>query len=260
MWLIGLFKKLKKRKEEESIESIQHRIASNRIDSASNRIDSASINRSIQPVISKEEKEEKEISLEKDSLKLGVAAGFTGRALLDIEHSLSRIESLMLSKEWFSTNFGSKMDKIYETLSYLKENLAEHEKNEEKRFEAIASSINSLRRTAASLPEPFKTTIISQTRNIEKAVLTPRMKELIDLVKTRGEMSYAELSQRLGISQDALRGFLSRIVRITSEIERFEKAKRGWVRFRSDSTRIESNRIDASEPENQENAAFKELK
>ena len=43
--------------------------------------------------------------IEKDSLQLGFAAGYTGRSIHDIHKSLERIETMMPSREWILFHF-----------------------------------------------------------------------------------------------------------------------------------------------------------
>jgi predicted ArsR family transcriptional regulator len=57
------------------------------------------------------------------------------------------------------------------------------------------------------------------------------MKKLEDIVKEAKEISYTELANRLGITESALRGFLTHCIRRGVKIQRFEKLGKGWVRF-----------------------------
>ena len=237
MGLIGFLKKIFKR--------------SDSIDAASMRIDAESINQSInqsldhqnqriisnkevsqQPFISKDIEEsakKSSIDLEKESLKLGMAAGFAGRAIINIEDTLSRLESMVTTKDWINP----KIEKILDLLDSLKDIISKHEENQQKRFETILDSISKISTEAKKIPEPERTKILTEVERIKKASLTPKMRQLIDVVRSAGEISYSELSQRLKISQDALRGLLSRTVKLTDKIERFERENKGWVRFKS---------------------------
>jgi AraC-like DNA-binding protein len=169
--------------------------------------------------------EKSSIELQKDSLQLGLAAGYTGRVLRDIESSLARIESQTVTKDWFLSQFE---DHTPELIDLLKK----HEENEQKRFEAIQSILNSLQRTAEKTPEPIKTELFRQITAIEHQLpLTPKMNELLQIVKESKEISYEELHQRLGISISALRGLLANMTKRTDQIERFEKNNKGWVKY-----------------------------
>jgi predicted ArsR family transcriptional regulator len=57
------------------------------------------------------------------------------------------------------------------------------------------------------------------------------MKLLEDIVKEVGEISYTELANKLGITESALRGFLTQCIRRGVKIQRFEKLGKGWVKF-----------------------------
>jgi len=165
------------------------------------------------------------VELQRDSLQLGIAAGYTGKALREIESSLSRIESQMTSKDWFSSQFEDKTPHLIEMLD-------QHEKNSQQRFEAIQSRLDSLKETAGRAPEPFKTQLMEQISSIEMQMpLTPKMKELLDIVKQTGQISYEDLHTRLNIGLSALRGLLSNMVKRTNEIERFDRDGKGWVKY-----------------------------
>jgi len=159
------------------------------------------------------------IQLEKESLQLGVAAGYTGRFIRDIESSLSRMEAQMVTKDWFALK--------------LDEAIKSHEKVIESRFQGIEATLSSLIRYFGSLPPETRLETLCET--LKEMQLTNRMKYLINIVKDTKEVSYTELARRLNISEDALRGLLSRIVRRTNQIQRFERENKGWVRFISDS-------------------------
>ncbi|MGC9059054.1 MAG: hypothetical protein ACP5H3_01440 [Candidatus Aenigmatarchaeota archaeon] len=180
--------------------------------------------------------DKKTISIEKESLQLGVAAGFVSRSLLNIEDSLDRIEHLMPSKEWITMNLTTKIEQIQSILQALQELLSKHETNEEKRFEVIIEAINRLKTTASSLPEPQRSEILSSVETIKKAAMPSKMQKIIEILKERKEISYAELASLLNITQDGLRGLLSRMAKEYGYIERFEKDNKGWVRLKSDSS------------------------
>jgi len=166
------------------------------------------------------------IEVQKDSLQLGVAAGYAGRSLKGIESSLNRIETQMPTKEWFISQFE---DKTPELVDIFKK----HEENEQKRFKAIQNILNSLRKTAEKVPEPVKTELVRRIKTIEDQLpLTPKMNKLLEVVKEAGEISYNQLHLRLNVSISALRGLLANMVKRTKQIERFKKDGKGWVRYK----------------------------
>jgi hypothetical protein len=161
------------------------------------------------------------VELQRESLQLGIAAGYTGKTLREIESSLSRIETFMVSKDWMT----SKLDSMAAT----------HESNEQHRFETLVSIINSLHEVARSSPPPIQTRIIEITKRLEEhGKITPRMQQLIDLVKELKEISYTDLAIQLGLrTEDGLRGLLSLVCRHYPNIQRFEKepGRRKWVKY-----------------------------
>jgi hypothetical protein len=227
----------------QSIHSDLNRFESERIDL--NR--SESINQSIEPpksAITSSEKEEKPtISIDKESLKVGMAAGYISRSLISIEDGIERIEISMPSKEWITMNLVPKIEQVQQAIYNIREILMDHERNEEKRFEVLLEAINKLKTMAPSLPEPIKTEILSTVASLKSATLTPKMQQILDILKERREISYQELAEKLGITTDGLRGILSRMVKVCDEIERFEKDGKGWIRIKaiqSDLNRSES--------------------
>ena len=214
------------------------RIDSNRNESINQSIDS------LKPtIISSKEGEKSVISIDKESLKVGMAAGYISRSLISIEDGIERIETLMPSKEWISMNITPKIEQIQQTITSIRDILLNHERNEEKRFEVLLEAITKLKNIAPSLPEPTKTEILSTVTTLKSAALTPKMQQILDIIKERREISYNELAERLGITTDGLRGILSRMAKICDEIERFEKDGKGWVRIKaiqSDLNRNES--------------------
>lgn len=165
------------------------------------------------------------IELQKDSLQLGLAAGYTGRTIREIESSLTRIESQVVTKDWFLSRFE---DHAPELIDLFKT----HEENEQKRFEAVQNILISLQQTAEKTPEPIKTELFQQINAIEHYLpLTPKMNELLQIVKESGEISYDDLHNKLGITVSALRGLLANMMKRTDQIERFEKNNKGWVRY-----------------------------
>jgi len=227
----------------QSIRSDLNRVESERIDL--NRFES--MNQSIEStkstIISSDKEEKSTISIDKESLKVGMAAGYISRSLISIEDGIERIEISMPSKEWITMNILPKIEQVQQAIYNIKEILMDHERNEEKRFEVLLEAINKLKTIAPSLPEPIKTEILSTVASLKSATLTPKMQQILDILKERREISYQELAEKLGITTDGLRGILSRMVKVCDEIERFEKDGRGWIRIksiRSDLNRSES--------------------
>lgn len=155
------------------------------------------------------------IQLEKESLQLGIAAGYTGRSIRDIESSLNRIETQMVTKDWFAIK--------------LEEAIKTHEYKEEGRFQTVEATLSSLIRYFSALPVQTRLETIKEA--VKGMRLTNKMNQLINIVKDAKEISYADLATRLNISQDALRGLLSLVVRRTAKIQRLERQNKGWVRF-----------------------------
>jgi hypothetical protein len=183
------------------------------------------------------------VELQKDSLQLGIAAGYTGRALREIESSLVRIESQIVTKDWFSNQF---LVKTTELLDLLKK----HDENEEARFEIIQNSLLSLQKTAETAPEPVKTQLFEHIKTIEGQLpLTRKMQQLVLVIKESREISYSDLATKLGISESALRGLLSTTVRRTNDLERFEKLGKGWVRYKQMIEAPNQSQINQSGPQ-----------
>jgi len=249
----------------QSIRSDLNRAESERIDM--NRYES--MNQSIESprstIISSEKEEKPTISIDKESLKVGMAAGYISRSLISIEDGIERIEISMPSKEWITMNILPKIEQVQQAIYNIREILMDHERNEEKRFEVLLEAINKLKTMAPSLPEPIKTEILSTVASLKSATLTPKMQQILDILKERREISYQELAEKLGITTDGLRGILSRMVKVCDEIERFEKDGKGWIRIKSiqsDLNRSESlnqsSRLEIKE-QKEENKESKDL-
>lgn len=164
--------------------------------------------------------------LQRDSVQLGIAAGYTGQSIRNIEASLNRIEAQMATKDWFTANLE---DKTPELIAIMKK----HEENEEKRFEVIQNTLLTLKTTAEKVPEPLKYDLISQIEDIESRLpLTRRMNEVLQIIKEAKEISYEELAKRLNWKETSgLRGLLTNMSRRTDKIERFSKDGKGFVRY-----------------------------
>jgi predicted DNA-binding transcriptional regulator len=137
----------------------------------------------------------------------------------------------MTSKEWIITQFGDPK-KLIELLESIRDILKTHDELTLRHFEMIENSLISLQTIARKAPEPIKTEMLNQINLIESQLpLTPKMKLLEDIVKEVGEISYTELANKLGITESALRGFLTQCIRRGVKIQRFEKLGKGWVKF-----------------------------
>ena len=173
------------------------------------------------------------VELQKESVQLGLAAGYTGRALREIESSLVRIESRVPTKDWFELQFGDQK-KVVELLESIRNLLQVHDNLTMRHFELLEKSIYSLQGIAMKAPEPVRTEILRQINVIEAQLPpTPKMLQLIDIVKQASEVSYTDLANRLGITESALRGLLTLTIRRNGPVQRFEKEGRGWVRTAS---------------------------
>jgi len=174
-------------------------------------------------------------TLHKDSYQLGLAAGYTGRSIKNIEESLNRIESGMVSKDWFKTEFEDATPQLIQGIQSIRFLIQEHESNDQKRFEAIQESLNRMSNLARTAPEPIKEELFREIQAIESQIpLSPKMQQLISVVKEQKEISYDDLGVRLTITVSALRGLLSNLMKRTNEIERFAKDGKGWVRYKGD--------------------------
>jgi len=172
--------------------------------------------------------------INKESFQLGVASGYTGRSIRNIEESLTRIESNMVSKDWFRSEFEDTTPKLIEMIQSLKSLLHEHDLNEIKRFENLNNSLERLSKVASYAPEPIKQQIFQEIETIRLQIpLSPKMKELISVVKGAKEISYEDLAVKLGITVSGLRGLLATTLVRTNEIERFSVAGKGWVRYKA---------------------------
>ena len=177
------------------------------------------------------------IELEKESLQLGVAAGYTGKSIREIESSLARIESQMTSKDWFISNFEDNSPEIIEILNHIKNTLERHDSSALNRFEALESALNRLSSTARTAPESVKRELVEQIDAIRSNLpLTSKMKELVETVREHKEISYDELCQKLGVTRSSLRGLLSNTMKRTGEIERHSIGGKGHVAYKHPNT------------------------
>jgi len=178
------------------------------------------------PVFAEPPKRQPTIELQKDSLELGMAAGYAGRSLKEIESSMTRIESLMASKEWFTTQFGPQLRAIYDSIRA-------HDENSIRKLEMIEFLIQSLEKTARKAPEPLKTELLEQIDAMAAELpLSPKMQEVINIVKQTGRISYDDLCTKLGVQRSSLRGLLANTMKRTSMIERYIEDGQRMVRIK----------------------------
>lgn len=155
--------------------------------------------------------ENKSMEIQKDSLHLGIAAGYTGRVLRDIEASLNRIETHMVTKDWMTMEVKDDLDK---------------------RLEIIQRALTGVSDIADSLPQPQRSQIIEQVQSIESNLpITPKMIKVLDILQEQKEISYDELASKLGITVSALRGLLSQMTKRTQKVSRIEKEGKGWLKL-----------------------------
>ena len=169
-----------------------------------------------------------DIVLERDSIELGLAAGYLGKSIKTMEDVLRKIEDNMVTRDWFSYN-------INEGFRKLAALIARHDESVSLKLSLLESLLRDLKSSAEGLPQPFKSEFISKIESAEKALeLTPRMKEIMHILQERKEISYSELAKILGISESALRGLLSLMSRRLEgdKVERFIRNGKGWVRLK----------------------------
>jgi hypothetical protein len=165
-----------------------------------------------------------------EAFQLGLAAGYTGRSLREIERSLTRIEAQMVTRDWFSTEFEDKTPELLKALKTIHQLIEKHETMTEKRFQSIESSLRKLvERKRASLQILRKAREIKPVR--KQIPLAPKMQKLLEIVMEAREISYDDLGARLGITTSALRGLLSNMLKRTNKIKRFIRERKGWVRY-----------------------------
>ena len=190
--------------------------------------------------------------LEKDSLQLGFAAGYTGRSIHDINSALSRIEATMPSRDWLLVQF--------------EEQMRRHEEGEERRLQTILTALESLRFLSLQVPEPLRQEFTRQIDVIEsKYKPSKKMKELVQLVKAYGEASFSDLSDKMGLSPSGFRNLVWMTLRRTADIETFTKKedkKKKWLRYKSinisdTQTNVQTNASDKEKQSNGQIDMFK---
>ena len=176
-----------------------------------------------------------DIRLQKDSLELGLAAGYAGHSLKFLETAMERLESSVITKQWAEV--------------YLLPLLKSIDSNEQRRFETLLSVLNYLKGTSFKAPKNIQLALQKPIQEIEKEIsespkLTPQTKKLFSVLEEVGEISYTDLYKRMGMeSEDGLRGFLSVVDQKTGMIERFEKegSRKKWVRLKKAQNEAISN-------------------
>lgn len=181
------------------------------------------------------------LEIQKDSLQLGLAAGYTGHSIRNIETALNRMELQMATKDWVTANFQGTLD----VLVNMEKTNQEHMKNMRERLEYIENLMKTLEDNL----------IFHRARN--KDQMTAKMRDALHIIELSGEISYDDLAARLNVTVSSLRGLLSVIARRTDKVKRFEKDNKGWVSFvmNSDSKRFESESPVESDVMESENKA-----
>lgn len=174
-----------------------------------------------------------DIRLEKDSLKLGLAAGVAGRSIYDISTSLSRIESMMVTKDWLTAN--DRTQQLYEILTSLRSILESHDRHTLEKFESVEHFLDRLSSIAQKVPEPIQSELKTEIKSLELVIpLSPKMVEALGIVYEVGTISYKDLSTRLGYKDvSSLRSLLSHMLERTNKIEKFEKDGEKWIRVKA---------------------------
>jgi type I site-specific restriction endonuclease len=234
-----LLRFLRQKKEPEAIQSLEQPIQSlespKGIDSITTPITSlyhdAYIPNIVQPV--SQSTLLKPAEIDESSFKLGVASGYTGHSIRNIESALTRIENQMVTRDWFNVQFEDKTPKLIGEIEKLHQEMQFHEKNEEKRFEIIQNILEKMKNIANIAPTDIKFNLLDQIKAVESQLpLTKKMEELISVARASGQMSYEDLAAKLNITVSALRGLLSTTLQRTNKIERFMIDGKGWVRIK----------------------------
>jgi len=190
--------------------------------------------------------EQSSIEFDKESVQLGIAAGYTGRSIHDINSTLNRIETVMPSKDWLTMQ--------------LSDHFRNHEESEQRRFETLVNALSSLHSISLEVPEPIKTRLLDKINLAEQNLgLSDRMKELVQLVRYSGEASYKDLTQKMGLTDSGFRSLLSMTMKRTIELEKFERNNKSYLRYRSHEVQsIKQTNAENAEnkPTNQEEQQF----
>ena len=135
----------------QSIRSDLNRVESERIDLDRFESMNQSIESTKSTIISSDKEEKSTISIDKESLKVGMAAGYISRSLISIEDGIERIEISMPSKEWITMNILPKIEQVQQAIYNIREILMDHERNEEIILEVLLALRNKLKTIAHSL-------------------------------------------------------------------------------------------------------------
>jgi type I site-specific restriction endonuclease len=234
-----LFRFLRQKKQPEAIESLSQSLQSLESPKGNDSITSVPTSYYKEPYIpnviqpSSQSTLLKPVEIEESSFKLGVASGYTGRSIRNIEDALNRIESQMVTRDWFNVEFEDRTPELMGEMSKLHDELQIHDENEQKRFEIIQNILEKMKNIANNAPNEVKLSLLDQIRAVESQLpLTKKMEELISNVKAAGQISYDDLATKLNISVSALRGLLSNTTQRTNRIERFMIDGKGWVRIK----------------------------
>lgn len=140
--------------------------------------------------------------VQKDSYELGLAAGYTGRSIKEIEASLTRIETQMVTKDWFMV----------------------HLQQLDRRIEDIERAMGIIKGAIPALEEQKRAVV----RHIP---LTPRMEDLLRVVKESKEISFSDLALKMQLDISDVRSLLSVMTKRTHEVQRFRIHRAGWVKY-----------------------------
>ncbi len=208
---MGLINKLKKaflnKKDVPSIQSIDNRFKSIELEEKNKIGPIQSINTPKKIPIStnfvdyNDDYSSNSPNVEKNSYELGLAAGYTGHSIKQIENSLNRIESQMVTKDWFLIQF-NQLDR---------------------RIEDIERALGIIK---GAIP-----TLEKQKSVIKIAPLTPKMQELLEIIKEFKEISFADLALKMNMNISDLRSILSIMAKRTNEIERYRKNRNGMIKY-----------------------------
>lgn len=257
MWIFDRLKSLIKRKEskksdEQSIEkeTINKNIAENTetrkdemiesleknvIDEGSIRIDKEIQSNKEEEVLEIDNNRLKSVLIDKKERETPVvlSIGYMASATRNIENTLYRIESSIPTKDWLKNELNENYKNMIEAIKSVLKAIESHELESEKRFEVIESALNRLEELSKEIKGSIGEQISQEITRIKKSLpLTSRMKDILNIVKERGEISYEELASKLNITVSALRGLLSEMSKRCDEIERFEKDNKGWIRYK----------------------------
>lgn len=144
--------------------------------------------------------------IQKDSYQLGLAAGYTGRSIKEIEGSLARIEAQMVTKDWLLNEI-TKIDR---------------------RIEDIERALGIIRGSLPTVPMDKDTSIV------KRMPLTQRMEELLRVVRESGQISFSDLAMKMNLDISDLRSMLSIMTKRTDVIERYRIHRTGWVKYVGD--------------------------